>query len=107
MNSFVAFIVGVGLMAVVICIVTAGAVWYLYKYKMNPSGKIDINTRRVDCSRCTSGTQAKVNGEWGPIPMEMRTVQDGVFTFEAPLANTRKCTRCMGRGWFPQDVRAK
>lgn len=98
-------LLAIGLVALGICALTAAFVVYMYKYQMNPSGKTDIDTKRINCTRCTSGVQCLHNGHWGPIPESMRIVQDGVYTFEAPLANTRSCNRCMGRGWYPRDRR--
>jgi len=54
------------------------------------------------CKRCTGGGQwLNTNGSgWGPIPEEIRIVQDGNVYFEAPQGNIRSCPHCqLGGHW--------
>jgi hypothetical protein len=61
------------------------------------------------CTHCSGGAQTLYGGEWVPIPMHLRIIQDGVRTFEPPRGNVRSCPECNGRGSFllpypPQDL---
>src|SRR5260370_10337644 len=95
-------LLGVILVLLACAVVTGTIVYCMVQYFI--AGKhITINTRRVDCTRCTAGIQTLYDGDWGPIPTHLRIVQEDVDTFEPPRANSRKCSSCMGRGWYPND----
>lgn len=58
------------------------------------------------CRYCTAGSQwldPDLSG-WGPIPEDVRIVQDGGTHFEAPQGNIRRCPHCqLGGHWVDKS----
>lgn len=80
-------VVGAGIVAMFI------AFWFFGPHTIKHFGH---DMTWVKCPHCTAGTQWFDGKRWGPIPPEVRRVNEGVFTIEPPQANVKKCRHCLG-----------
>ena len=100
----------VGLIVFVLCAIGAyaAAIFFFSDRTIKAFGTVKSLLRWEDCSRCTAGTQWW-NGEyWGPIPPHARRMAEGGRYIEPAQANVRKCSKCIGGGWWlPKIPRRK
>lgn len=63
--------------------------------------------RWEECKHCTAGSQWWDGKNWGPIPEHARRMTKGGRYIEAAQANVRKCSRCVGGGWWLPKIPPK
>lgn len=65
----------------------------------------DTRLKAVSCEDCAgNGVQALNNGVWGPFAPNQLTMTDASPYLEAPQANKRTCSSCLGKGFNWLDI---
>lgn len=95
-----ALIVAIGLPLLCLIVAYVFAIFFFSDRTIKAFGSVKNLLRWEDCRHCTAGSQWW-NGEyWGPIPLHVRQMTKGGRYIESAQANIRKCSKCVGGGWW-------